>query len=161
MARRTRRRPTSNSRKRPPKPPVRPTVAEVAPVEAEAEIADEVASSPPEPAATPAPSSFLPRRQSGSVPTQVTSPAPPTPVARPTSPVAQPPSAATSYLPRKGNIVGRAERQRQQQANLEPLDDSPAVPTDRTPYLWLDLRRVIGVSVVMIVMVIVGAFVIH
>ena len=46
-------------------------------------------------------------------------------------------------------------------AHLVPLDDSPAVPTDRTPYLWLDLRRVIGVSAVMIVMVILGAIFIH
>ncbi len=46
-------------------------------------------------------------------------------------------------------------------AHLEALDDSPAIPTDRTPYLWLDLRRVMVVSAVMIVMVIVGFFVIH
>lgn len=131
------------------------------PAEAEAVAADEVVSSPPQPAATPGRSSFLPRRQSGPAPSQATPPATPTPLARATAPVAVAPPGPTSFLPRKGNIVGRAERQRQQQANLEPLDDSPAVPTDRTPYLWLDLRRVVRVSVVMIVMVIVGAFVIH
>jgi hypothetical protein len=75
--------------------------------------------------------------------------------------VAEPLPGTNSFLPRKGKIAGRAERQRQQMAHLEPLDDSPAVPTDRTPYLWLDLRRVILVCGLMILMVIVGAFVIH
>ncbi|MGA7361335.1 MAG: hypothetical protein WBZ07_00085 [Candidatus Dormiibacterota bacterium] len=84
------------------------------------------------------------------------------PLSTPASQVAvQPPAGTTSFLPRKGRIAGRAERQRQQMAHLVPLDDSPAVPTDRTPYLWLDLRRVVGACVLMIVMVIVGAFVIH
>jgi len=78
-----------------------------------------------------------------------------------TAAAAEPPLGTTSFLPRKGRVAGRAERQRQQMAHLVPLDDSPAVPTDRTPYLWLDLRRVIGVSAVMIVMVILGAIFIH
>jgi hypothetical protein len=58
-------------------------------------------------------------------------------------------------------VQGRAERQRQQSANLEPLDETPAIPSDRTPYLGLDLRRVLLVSTVMVVMVVVGFFVLH
>ena len=71
------------------------------------------------------------------------------------------PAAAASFLPRKSRVAGRAERQRQQAAHLEPLDDSPAVPIDRTPYLGFDLRRVMLVSAMMVVMVIVGFFVLH
>jgi hypothetical protein len=71
------------------------------------------------------------------------------------------PAASASFLPRRDRIAGRAERQRQQAANLVPLDEGPAIPIDRTPYLRLDLRRVITVCAFMVVMVIVGFFVLH
>jgi hypothetical protein len=58
-------------------------------------------------------------------------------------------------------VASRAERQRQQVANLEPLDESPGVPSDRTPYLSLDLRRVLVVCSVMVLLVIVGFFILH
>lgn len=81
--------------------------------------------------------------------------------ASPAATLAPSPTATASFLPKRAGPAGRAERQRQRQANLEPLDDSPAVPTDRTPYLWLDLRRVMMVSGAMVVMVIVGFFILH
>jgi hypothetical protein len=88
-------------------------------------------------------------------------PAPP--VAAPASAAAtQPrPAATTSFLPRKDKVAGRAERQRQQAANLVPLDESAAIPIDRTPYLRLDLRRVITVCGFMALLVIVGFFILR
>ncbi|MGC1183664.1 MAG: hypothetical protein WBA31_00750, partial [Candidatus Dormiibacterota bacterium] len=85
----------------------------------------------------------------------------PAPAAAVAPAVAETVGASASFLPKKARPAGRAERQRQQQAHLEPLDDSPAVPTDRTPYLWLDLRRVMLVSGIMVVMVVVGFFILH
>ncbi|HVC38852.1 MAG TPA: hypothetical protein VNH20_02605 [Candidatus Dormibacteraeota bacterium] len=70
-------------------------------------------------------------------------------------------AGSTSFLPRKGRVAGRAERQRQQIAHLEPLDETPAIPTDRTPYLWLDLRKVILVSALMVVVVAAGFLFLH
>ena len=69
--------------------------------------------------------------------------------------------AAGSLLPRRDRVVGRAEIRRRQEATLEPLDEGPAVPLDRTPYLPLDIRRVLLVSVVMLVLVIAGLIFIH
>jgi len=150
LARRPKRR--STSRKRPPTPnATRPSgpASTAAPVEAVPQ--DEAESQP-----VAAPSSFLPRRSGGPAPAPATStPAPAAPAVIETA------AATASFLPKRARPAGRAERQRQQQAHLEPLDDSPAVPTDRTPYLWLDLRRVMLVSGVMVVMVVVGFFILH
>ncbi|MGH7642986.1 MAG: hypothetical protein ACRENX_08255 [Candidatus Dormibacteria bacterium] len=108
-----------------------------------------------------APRSFLPRKQAIPAATAPPPSAPGVPApARSPGVGAGGATATASFLPRKGP-AGRAERQRQQQAHLEPLDDTPAVPIDRMPYLWIDLRKVIGVSAVMVVLVIVGFFVIH
>ncbi|HEY6537864.1 MAG TPA: hypothetical protein VI138_02345 [Candidatus Dormibacteraeota bacterium] len=166
MARRTRRRPTSTARKRPgsaraPRPGTNEAPASIPPGEvAETEPVEAAAAQAPLPG--PAPTSLLPRRRRDQAPPE---PASPPPAVETVAPPA-PPSA--SFLPTRtglptkaGRIAGRAERQRQQQANLEPLDDSPAIPVDRTPYLWLDLRRVIFVSACMVVLVIVGAVVLH
>lgn len=162
MARRTKRRPTSTRHKRPPTPAAsRATVQEGGPAEPEAAVLQvQAATSPPEPVSSPAKGSFLPRRQSSPARAEAALPSGPAPAVAATAAAAGP-SATTSFLPRKGRVAGRAERQRQQAAHLEPLDDSPAVPTDRTPYLWLDLRKVLVVSAVMVLMVIVGFFVLH
>lgn len=157
MARRPKRR--STSRKRPPTPnAARSQVAANVPTPVEAIPEADLASVPPETAVRPAAGTFLPRRQASP------KPAARPPVANPGLAAAAPAtslSAGPSFLPKKAGPAGRAERQRQQQAHLEPLDDSPAVPTDRTPYLWLDLRRVMLVSGVMVVMVVVGFFVLR
>jgi len=71
------------------------------------------------------------------------------------------PEATASFLPRRGRVAGRAERQRQQAANLVPLDEGPAIPLDRTPYLRLDIRRVITVCAFMVVMMVVGFVILH
>lgn len=42
-----------------------------------------------------------------------------------------------------------------------PLDEGPAIPFDRTPYLRLDIRRVITVCVLMVVMMVVGFVIFH
>ncbi len=73
--------------------------------------------------------------------------------------VASPPSG--SLLPRRDRVVGRAEIRRRQEATLEPLDERPAVPLHRTPYLPLDIRRVLWVSAVMLLLVIAGLIFIH
>ena len=41
------------------------------------------------------------------------------------------------------------------------MDESPAVPMDRTPYLSLDIGRVVITSTVMLVLVLVGWLFIH
>jgi hypothetical protein len=64
-------------------------------------------------------------------------------------------------LPKRTRIAGRAELRRRQEANLEPLDDSPGVPLDRTPYLRMDVRGVIWVSLAMLALVILGLIFIH
>jgi hypothetical protein len=42
-----------------------------------------------------------------------------------------------------------------------PLDEGPAIPIDRTPYLRLDVRRVITVCALMVVMMLVGFVIFH
>ncbi|MGH7698588.1 MAG: hypothetical protein ACRENV_07935, partial [Candidatus Dormibacteria bacterium] len=78
---------------------------------------------------------------------------------------AAPPQAAARALPSESllprRVAGRAERQRRAEENLAPLDETPAVPSDRLPYLGADLRKVFFVSMVMVAMVILGFFVIH
>ncbi|HVB14729.1 MAG TPA: hypothetical protein VNH38_08255 [Candidatus Dormibacteraeota bacterium] len=161
MARRTKRRATSTARKRPSTRPVaRPPVQQSGAAEPEAVIPEQEGSSTPEPVARPSRGSFLPRRQAGPAPAAAASSSSPPPSASAAA-VGERPAGPASFLPAKGRITGRAERQRQQQAHLEQLDDSSAVPTDRTPYLWLDLRRVIWVCAIMVVMVIVGFFVLR
>jgi hypothetical protein len=61
-----------------------------------------------------------------------------------------------SLLPRKTRVAGRAEVRRRHEANLVPLDESPAVPLDRTPYLRLDVIRVVTTSLVMVVVILLG-----
>ncbi|MHB8393205.1 MAG: hypothetical protein ACYDC5_01595 [Candidatus Dormibacteria bacterium] len=107
----------------------------------------------PPPPRVPAPSR-LPRRRGpapAEAPRQELAPAP--------EPVVQ--VASESLLPRRTKVAGRAEIRRRQEANLEPLDDSPAVPLDRTPYLPMDVRRVALVSTMMLVLVIAGLVFIH
>lgn len=58
-------------------------------------------------------------------------------------------------------MAGRAEKRRRQEAVLQPLDQSPAVPMDRTPYLVLDLRRVAFVSAALVLLVILGFVFLH
>jgi hypothetical protein len=70
-------------------------------------------------------------------------------------------AANESFLPKRTRVASRAERQRQQVANLEPMDESPGVPIDRTPYLSLDLRRVVVVCVVMVLLVVVWFFILR
>jgi hypothetical protein len=156
LARRPKRR--STSRKRPPTPnAARSQVAANAPTPAEAIPEADLDSVPPETPVSLAAGTFLPRRQASPKPAAQPSVAVPGLAAAATASL----SASTSFLPKKAGPAGRAERQRQQQAHLEPLDDSPAVPTDRTPYLWLDLRRVMLVSGIMVVMVVVGFFILR
>jgi len=166
LARRTKRRPTSTARKRgSPPPAARPPVQPSGPAEPDSVLRDPEVSAAPEPTATFSRSSLLPRRQSGPTPAAAAPPATPPPSVPPAAagganPSGPGPAATTSFLPRKGP-AGRAQRQRQRQANLEPLGDTAAVPSDRTPYLWLDLRRVMLVSAAMIVLVIVGFIVLR
>ncbi|MGH7667524.1 MAG: hypothetical protein ACREN1_09500, partial [Candidatus Dormibacteria bacterium] len=116
----------------------------------------------PERAAAPeARGSLLPRRPAPGVPEAAETQPAPAATAPPAAPSGTAVATTASFLPRKGRVAGRAERLRQQMAHLEPLDETSAVPVDRTPYLWLDLRRVIGVSLIMVVAVIVGAIVLH
>lgn len=71
-------------------------------------------------------------------------------------------AAAPSLLPKKSvGPAGRGELRRRQEANLEPMDESPAVPMDRTPYLRLDIGRVVLTSTVMVVLVVLGWLFIH
>lgn len=123
---------------------------------AEVELAGESGSEEAAPEATPSrPGSLLPRRNQK-----------PTPV-KPQSPAAVPVpqvAAAPSLLPKRARPAGpagRAEQRRRQEANLEPMDESPPVPMDRTPYLRLDIGRVVLTSTVMLVLVLLGWLFIH
>ncbi len=62
--------------------------------------------------------------------------------------------APGSFLPSR--VAGRAQRRRQAEAQLTPLDDSPAIPLDRVPLIGSDLRRIAGVALVMIALLVVG-----
>jgi hypothetical protein len=103
-------------------------------------------------AAPSRPGSLLPRRNQQPTPVK---PQPPAAVSVPQA------AAAPSLLPKKARPAGRAEQRRRQEANLEPMDESPAVPMDRTPYLRLDIGRVVLTSTVMLVLVILGWLFIH
>ncbi|MGH7611715.1 MAG: hypothetical protein ACREN4_06825 [Candidatus Dormibacteria bacterium] len=97
--------------------------------------------------------SLLPRRET---------PPPPAGSAPESAAISAPPASrvqSQTMLPLK--VAGRAERQRRAEETLTPMDETPGVPTDRTPYLGFDLRRVLVVSLVMVGMVILGFFVIH
>jgi len=160
LARRPKRRASSTSRKRQPVPtPSRHPAPPRPPAEAEAEAAVG-----PEAAATAGPSSesrsLLPRR--APAPAAAANPPPSPPRGGPAGAAGQPaPEATASFLPRRDRVAGRAERQRQQAANLVPLEEGPAIPLDRTPYLRLDIRRVLTVCAFMVVMMIVGFVILH
>lgn len=160
LARRPKRRASSSSRKRQSVPaPSRQPAPSRPPTQAEAEAAVG-----PEASLTPGPSpdsrSLLPRRSPA--PAAAGNPPPSLPGGAPAGPTAQsPPEATVSFLPRRDRVAGRAERQRQQVANLVPLEEGPAIPLDRTPYLRLDIRRVITVCAFMVVMMIVGFVILH
>lgn len=115
-----------------------------------AEVASPEAATPE--TAPSRPGSLLPRRN------QKPTPVRPEPVTSAPGPQAV---AAPSLLPKKARPAGRAEQRRRQEANLEPMDESPAVPMDRTPYLSLDIGRVVITSTVMLVLVLVGWLFIH
>lgn len=112
----------------------------------------------PAPVPSPEPRSLLPRRQPAPIAAGEPAQAPATGLAAAAQPA---PAASASFLPRRDRVAGRAERQRQQAANLVPLDEGPAIPFDRTPYLRLDIRRVITVCVLMVVMMVVGFVIFH
>jgi len=158
LARRPRRRASSSSRKRPSAPANnRQTASDRPPVEASQEAVVGPAANP---ALVPSPESrsLLPRRQ----PAPVAANEPPQSPATGVAAAAQPaPTASASFLPRRDRIAGRAERQRQQAANLVPLDEGPAIPLDRTPYLRLDIRRVVTVCILMVVMMVVAFVIFH
>ncbi|HUY98035.1 MAG TPA: hypothetical protein VMW47_10535 [Verrucomicrobiae bacterium] len=70
------------------------------------------------------------------------------------------PRVTQSFLPtRSERVTSRAERRRQQEAALVPLDETPAIPADRVPFIGSDLRRIGVVALVMVVCIIVGTIV--
>ncbi|MDA8332077.1 MAG: hypothetical protein M0027_12940 [Candidatus Dormibacteraeota bacterium] len=156
MARRTKRRGTTPPRKRPGAPRSSTAVPQQAagsvpdgPTAAEQRLPEGAASPNEGTVAQPA-SSGLPRRGAAEAREEqiISDGAPPT-------------GASESLLPKRTRIAGRAELRRRQEANLEPLDDSPGVPLDRTPYLRMDVRGVIWVSLAMLALVILGLIFIH
>gem|GEM_PF-6441901 len=157
MARRTKRRGTTPPRKRSGAPQSSQAVPARAatPVSSEPVSAEHGLPKPPVPASPndeprlSAPVPGLPRRTAPAAPEGPSAEGPPTA------------APSESLLPKRARIAGRAELRRRQEANLEPLDDSPAVPLDRTPYLRLDVRRVMWVSLGMLALVIVGLIFIH
>ncbi len=152
--------------------PVRPPAAGAAPSRALADV--QVAEGQP-PAADPGPPPAEPERlpsaalpptalPSAALPSDLPA-APATGMVVPADGVPAPlraPVPSRSFLPtRTDRVTSRAERRRQQEAQLAPLDDTPAIPADRVPFIANDMRRIGVVALVMIACIIAGTVIFH
>ncbi|HVA21047.1 MAG TPA: hypothetical protein VNN74_02985 [Candidatus Micrarchaeia archaeon] len=133
------------------RPAREPDLAPRAPVGAEevAVVAGAVATAPPvggAPAASGTAAAAMPSL-----------PAAESPVNGSPAPGPRPLPSGGSFLPtRSERVTSRAERRRQAEAALVPMDETPAIPADRVPFIASDLRRIGAVALVMIACIIIG-----